>query len=74
MLRLEDRVTKKRSPGPGPLRTTEWVKIAKHLVDNKRIILHTDGAKAYMKDFEQFRHTKVTHKVKQGADGNWIKP
>eukprot|EP00971_Amphidinium_carterae_P054787 1079083-Amphidinium_carterae.1 len=60
MLRLEDRITKKRSPGPGPLRSTEWIKVAKHLVDNKRIILRTDGAKAYMADFEQFRHTKVT--------------
>eukprot|EP00971_Amphidinium_carterae_P168335 3335584-Amphidinium_carterae.1 len=74
LLRLENRVTKKRSPGPGPLRSTDWIKVAKHFVDNERIILHIDGAKAYMADFEQFRHTKVTHKVKKGADGNWIKP
>eukprot|EP00971_Amphidinium_carterae_P348446 6490491-Amphidinium_carterae.3 len=61
-------------PGPGLLRSSEWIKVAKHLLDNKRIILHTDGAKAYMADFEQFRHTRVTHKVKKGDDGKWIKP
>eukprot|EP00971_Amphidinium_carterae_P344923 6485604-Amphidinium_carterae.2 len=34
---------KERSRGPGPLRSSEWIKVAQHLVDTKRIILHTDG-------------------------------
>eukprot|EP00971_Amphidinium_carterae_P282581 5609941-Amphidinium_carterae.1 len=36
-----------RAPGPGPLRTEEWFDVGRPLLEDKRIILHTDSAKIY---------------------------
>ena len=44
---LEPRITTARAPGPGPLRLEEWKKIGPKWLKDQKVILHTDGAKAY---------------------------
>eukprot|EP00971_Amphidinium_carterae_P193293 3835895-Amphidinium_carterae.3 len=70
---LESRVTKKRAPGPGPLRKAEWTKVGAKYVDGQRLILHTDSAKAYNEPFAEMKHTRVVHMPKN-VDGQWVRP
>ena len=55
--RLPDRTTSFKAPGPGPIRSNDWVPIAKQMVADKGVILHGDSAKAYMKPFARMTHT-----------------
>ena len=74
LLRLPDRSTGTRAPGPGPLRKRDWEPIYKKYVDGKKVILHTDSARAYESFTEGIGKTRVVHQIKQDADGNWMKP
>ena len=47
LFKLKPRLTKKRAPGPGPIRKREWLPIRRKFLSNKHVVLHTDGAKAY---------------------------
>lgn len=47
LFRLQPSPTKPRSPGPGPIRRREWLPIAKKYLQDRQVILHIDGAKAY---------------------------
>ena len=51
--RLPDRETSLRAPGPGPIRSKDWDPIARRLIDNKGVILHSDSARAYKKGFRR---------------------
>eukprot|EP00971_Amphidinium_carterae_P069419 1373460-Amphidinium_carterae.1 len=73
LIELEHRVTKKRSPGPGPLRSSEWKKIGQRYVEDQYLILHTDSAKAYNEEFKQLLHTRVVH-MKKKVNGQWLLP
>ena len=47
LTRLDPMRTTARAPGPGPIRKRDWAPIASRLLRNRRVILHTDGARAY---------------------------
>ena len=71
--RLPDRTTSLKASGPGPIRSNDWVPIAKQMVAGKGVILHSDSAKAYMKPFARMTHTRVIH-CKKFVKGSWTKP
>lgn len=47
LTRLNPKLTKLRAPGPGPITKTDWAPIARKYLKNKKVVLHTDGAKSY---------------------------
>ncbi|CAE7762192.1 unnamed protein product [Symbiodinium sp. CCMP2592] len=65
LLRLSSKLTKKRSPGPGPIRKDEWRTIADKWLKDKQIILHTDSAKAYKQKVRGVHHGSVIHQKKR---------
>ena len=65
LIRLDPPLTKPRSPGPGPIRKRDWKPVAKQYLEGRRIVLHTDGAKAYKLKLDQVQHCNVVHKKKQ---------
>ena len=71
--RLPDRDTALRAPGPGPIRSKDWEPIAKALIDNKGVILHSDSARAYKKNFRRMARTMVIH-CKKWKNGVWVRP
>jgi len=77
LFRLPTRKTHKRAPGPGPILQIGYKKIAmKHFKDRK-IILHTDGAKDYKLEVPGVWHDNVVHKpkrVNRVSKMVWIKP
>ena len=74
LMRLPDRETGCRAPGPGPLRKRDWLPIFDRYVKDRRIILHTDSARAYEAFTTGIQKTRVVHQAKKDEDGNWIKP
>jgi len=46
LCKLKPALTKKRAPGPGPNRKKDWNPIAQKILANRKVILHTDGARA----------------------------
>ena len=65
LFRLNPAATKARAPGPGPIRKRDWKPIAhKHLL-GRRVILHTDGARAYKMKLDKVIHCNVVHKQKK---------
>ena len=68
------RQTGLRAPGPGPLLLKVWEKISKqYITKNKRLIIHTDAARAYRKPIDGTLHTAIMHQMKK-IDGVWVKP
>jgi hypothetical protein len=78
--RLNPIMTKRRSPGPGPIKKTDWQPVAKKLLTNKKVILHTDGAKSYRlktSHVDGIIHDWVVHKKKKKmvrGKAVWIRP
>ena len=66
ILKLPSRTTSAKSPGPGPLLLKHWVPIAERYIIGRGVILHTDSAKAYLKEFPRVAHTRVTSKTRKG--------
>ena len=64
LFKLKPAMTKRRAPGPG-IRKQEWQPIGKKHLTNKKIILHTDGAKAYQLQIPEVIHCHVVHKKSQ---------
>lgn len=65
LFRLNPPATKQNAPGPGPIRRTEWSKIGKPLLQHRKVVLHTDGARAYKLRLPGMLHCNVVHKKKQ---------
>ena len=65
LFRLALRMTKKRAPGPGPIRKRDWRPIAQRHLAGKGVILHTDGARAYKMKLAQVIHCNVVHQKKK---------
>ena len=61
---LPVRKTKLCATGAGPLRLRDWIPIGKKYLSNRRVILHTDSAKAYLHPFPLVHHTCVVHQKK----------
>ena len=74
IVRLPDRTTGTRAPGPGPLRKVDWQPIYKQFIENRKIILHTDSARAYDAFTAGIGKTRVVHQIKKDAQGNWVQP
>ena len=47
LARLPKEATSLRAPGPGPISLAEWKPLCAKWLTGRRVILHTDGAKAY---------------------------
>ena len=65
LIRLDPPPTKARSPGPGPIRKRDWKPIGKQFLEGRRIVLHTDGARAYKLKLNLVEHCNVVHKKKK---------
>ena len=65
LFKLKPAMTKRRAPGPGAIRKQEWQPIGKKHLTNKKIILHTDGAKAYQLQIPEVIHCHVVHKKRR---------
>ena len=75
--RLKPALTKKRAPGPGAIRRRDWEPIARKHLSGRRVILHTDGARAYKVRLPDVIHDNVVHKKKRVVVNGkkvWIKP
>lgn len=75
--RLNPATTKKRAPGPGPIRKRDWKPIATKLLSNKEVVLHTDGARAYTLKLPKVFHCNVVHKKKKAKINGkvcWLQP
>ena len=62
LYRLKPNKTVKRVPGPGAMRKRDWKPIAKADIENKNVILHTDGARVYKMAVPGVVHDNVVHK------------
>ena len=77
LFKLKPAMTKRRAPGPGAIRKQELQPIGKRHLSNKKVILHTDSAKAYQLKIPEVIHCHVVLKKKKGkVNGKtvWIKP
>ena len=73
LFRLPDRTTLKRSPGPGPIRLKDWRPYAKRLLSQRRVILHSDSARAYKHPIQRVPHVSVVH-CKKKIENKWVPP
>ncbi|CAK0826659.1 unnamed protein product [Prorocentrum cordatum] len=66
LFRLKPEKAKRGAPGPGPIRKRDWAPVASKWLKNRRVILHTDGARSYKMKVGDVLHDWVVHK-KRGA-------
>ena len=70
--RLTPKLTVKRSPGPGPIRKFEWKPMAHELLENRRVILHTDSARSDKVQVPGVLHDRVVRcKKRVRVQGKW---
>ena len=77
LTRLQPINTKPRAPGPGPIRKRDWEPIANRHLKGKRVVLHTDGARAYKMKVEGVLHDNVVHAKKRVVVNGktvWLRP
>ena len=77
LFRLNPPSTQPRSPGPGAIRRRDWKPIARKHLQDRRVLLHTDGARAYKMKMPGVIHDNVVHKKKKVmVKGRpvWVKP
>lgn len=83
--RLNPNVTVAGAPGAGCIRKPEWKRIATRMLQNRKVILHTDGARSYKLRVSGMLHDHVVHKkkpltdkkghiVKKNGKTVWVKP
>jgi hypothetical protein len=56
-----------RAPGPGPIRKRDWAPLARRHLEGKKVILHTDGARAYTLKVPGVVHDNVVHMKKKAG-------
>lgn len=77
LIRLSPCRTSTRAPGPGPIRKRDWKPIVEHYLKDRKIVLHTDGARSYTMFVRGVLHDAVVHKKKlKMVNGKlkWVKP
>ncbi|CAE8603513.1 unnamed protein product, partial [Polarella glacialis] len=84
LTRLKPKKTKQRAPGPGAMRSADWIPIAEKDLKNRNVVLRTDGARAYQLNVDGMLHDHVVHMnkklvmnvkvVKKNGRCVWIKP
>ena len=75
--KLNPKLTVKRAPGPGPIRRMEWKNLGTKLLEDRRVVLHTDAAKSYKLKINGVLHDTVIHakkRVKLGGKFVWQQP
>jgi hypothetical protein len=70
---LPARTTLLRAPGPGPITKVDWKRIGNKWFKNRRVIVHTDSAKAYLTKITGTRHDYIVHSKKKLSNGLWSK-
>ena len=73
MKELPLRTTAANAPGPGPIRTSMWAPIAKKWLSYRRVICHSDSARAFKLKLPGVLNDYVTHCNKK-INGKWMKP
>lgn len=77
LFRLSPKSTAAQAPGPGPIRRRDWKPVASKFLKNRKVILHTDGARTYKMSVPAILHDNVfIHKKKKvviGGKTTWIK-
>lgn len=66
-----------RAPGPGAIKKIDWKPFGEKYLKNRKVILHTDRAKAYALKIDGVIHDSVRHsrkRVKRGGKWVWVKP
>lgn len=77
LTRLNPICTKRRAPGPGPIKKREWEPLARKHLMLRNVILHTDGAKAYKMKIPGMHHDNVVHQKKRlvkNGKVSWLLP
>lgn len=77
LMRLNPASTKRRAPGPGPIRKRDWKPIADKVLKNRNVVLSTDGARTYRLKVPGVLHTWVIHKKKRiyiAGKWKWVRP
>ena len=75
--RLNPARTKRRAPGPGPIRKRDWEPLANKYLAGRKINLNTDGARSYKLKIKGMLHTWVIHKKKKmrvAGKMAWVRP
>ena len=65
LTRFNPRKTKENAPGPGPVRTVGWKPVANRFLQDRKVILHTDGARAYKPHVPGVLHDHVVRAKKK---------
>ena len=73
LVRLPSRMSSVRAPGPGPLTKDMWRPIAQKWLTGRKVILHTDSAKAYRLRVQGMKRDRVVHSKKK-IGGKWVNP
>ena len=71
------RETDVRAPGPGPLTVEHWMPLSERWCAGRKLIVHSDSARAYKRKIRGCLHDSVVHKkrrVKVGGKWTWQKP
>ena len=64
------KMTKKRSPGPGPIRKVDRAPVANKHLANRKPVLRPEGARAYKLKVSEVMRCNVERKKKQMKVGN----
>ena len=59
--RLDPSLTVPRAPGPGPITKQNWAPLGQKWLANRKVIFHTDSAKAYKLKLPNVIHDSVVH-------------
>eukprot|EP00971_Amphidinium_carterae_P060139 1190213-Amphidinium_carterae.1 len=65
LIQLPELKTRPWSPGPGPLRRTDWKPIALQYLEGRHILLHSVSAKAYDMPLKDVVRDRVVHQPKK---------
>ena len=65
LFKLKPERTKRRAPGPGPIRKRDWAPLAEKWLKNRAVVLHTGGAKSYRMKVDGVKHDWVVHMEKK---------
>ena len=65
LFRLTPPLSQTRSPGPGPIKKNTWCKVAVSLLQTRKVVLHTDAARAYNLRIPGMLHCNVVRKKKR---------
>ncbi|CAK0890777.1 unnamed protein product [Prorocentrum cordatum] len=69
--------TEANAPGPGAIKKTDWAPFLKRRLENRKVILHSDGARSYKTRASGLVRDHVVHCKKRKKIGRkwvWLKP